>query len=406
MRRDRSLPLEIGLLLSFLLAPVFFGSIPAWASLALSALLFLLLFLYPEAVSKTRDLPRIFSVGMTLLLGLLLVEFFFSSANRHATGVELIKWLAFAAAFLLIQLLPSSSITRLMTALVFLGAFESLYGLFQVGTGKEKVLWQAKQEHLGFVTGTYFNRNHLAGLLELCLGVHLGILLGAVKERNLKAVLGWASLWVITLIGFFQTGSRMGIASFTLSFLILSIGILKNSWRMDRLFLLFPVLFLGMAFFFGHHTLSLRWEDLTDNFQNWDGGRILVWKDALEILRDHPWWGTGLGSFEWIFPFYQSEKLLLGWNHAHNGYLELALEMGIPGFLVCMASFIYLGAILFRRFILDTFSYPLLWGGLISIFSFALHGLTDFNFSVPANVLIFILIMGMSFRLTDSYERG
>ena len=141
-------PLEAGLHLLLIAAPWAFGSVYPWASMSEAAFLFFLFFLYPQAFFKIQGLPRFFSLGLLIVFAFVLLQYFLFSKNAYATGGELLKWLAFAAGFLLIQLLPRPSLMRLLMTLALVGALESAYGLFQTGTGKEWVLWEKKASHL------------------------------------------------------------------------------------------------------------------------------------------------------------------------------------------------------------------------------------------------------------------
>lgn len=60
------------------------------------------------------------------------------------------------------------------------------------------------------------------------------------------------------------------------------------------------------------------------------GRRIEIWKGALEIIKDNPWWGVGYGVFPYAIPYYVN----LGEVDAHNTYLLIAAEMGIPVLLL------------------------------------------------------------------------
>ncbi|GGA78753.1 O-antigen polymerase [Brucella endophytica] len=69
-------------------------------------------------------------------------------------------------------------------------------------------------------------------------------------------------------------------------------------------------------------------------------GRTDIWRFALEMLEKKPWTGYGLGGF-WSTPtaLYAARPYYLDWDvrgivHAHNGYLDIAVTMGIPA-LVC-----------------------------------------------------------------------
>ena len=67
--------------------------------------------------------------------------------------------------------------------------------------------------------------------------------------------------------------------------------------------------------------------------------RIDFWSRTFEAAADHMPVGSGLGTFASVYPHYEDraniERAYV--NHAHNDYLELALETGIPGLLILAA---------------------------------------------------------------------
>jgi exopolysaccharide production protein ExoQ len=64
-------------------------------------------------------------------------------------------------------------------------------------------------------------------------------------------------------------------------------------------------------------------------------GRARIWPVLLNYLSDHPWLGAGYGSFWAIGADSPILTYGSGWlttiNHAHNGYLNLAIQIGLPG---------------------------------------------------------------------------
>jgi O-antigen ligase len=73
-------------------------------------------------------------------------------------------------------------------------------------------------------------------------------------------------------------------------------------------------------------------------------GRTEIWKFGLQNLFDRPFFGFGFESF-WMTPFVEAQELgfeatwdVRGIIHGHNGYLDIAINMGIPAFLMAVMA--------------------------------------------------------------------
>lgn len=69
--------------------------------------------------------------------------------------------------------------------------------------------------------------------------------------------------------------------------------------------------------------------------------RVAIWSQTLKIIGDTFPFGTGLGSFQDIYAFYEDPAVVDRFyvNNAHNDYFELVLETGVPGILLICAFF-------------------------------------------------------------------
>jgi O-antigen ligase len=65
------------------------------------------------------------------------------------------------------------------------------------------------------------------------------------------------------------------------------------------------------------------------------------WARTLEAIGATMPFGSGLGSFEGLFPHFEDPSQVTSkfMNHAHNDYLEFTLEYGLPGVLLLAGFF-------------------------------------------------------------------
>jgi len=128
------------------------------------------------------------------------------------------------------------------------------------------------------------------------------------------------------------------------------------------------------------------------------GGRTIFWGNVTSIVRDFPLLGSGLGSFESVYPYYDQSGFEMRLTHAHNDYLEAASEVGIVGAICLFAGVIFLLVKMFltwrERRSLEIKG--LATGGMISVVVMLFHSLTDFNLHIPANGLLFAMILSLT----------
>jgi O-antigen ligase len=126
--------------------------------------------------------------------------------------------------------------------------------------------------------------------------------------------------------------------------------------------------------------------------------RTAMRHDTWRLFLDHPMVGTGLGTFEMVFPPYDSLYDGKVVNHAHNDYLEAAAETGVIGGLCCAW---FLGVVLINSMkgLAEpggSFGAVLNLSGLIACVGILVHSLVDFNLHIPANALLFFVSAHMA----------
>lgn len=310
---------------------------------------------------------------------------------------------------------------RLAYALVALGAFEACYGLLQYLTGWQQIFAYVKKYYLEDATGTYINRNHFAGLLEMllpfCVAFALQLAADCARaaqrsDSKLRGFLAapetsWLAFWLFLSAVLFTalafSRSRMGLISALASvvFVVAVAGSRSTSRHMRVAVAAVLVLgVVGIVVWIGSDPLVTRFETLGHEYSAAGQNRVSIWRDTLKLIRQRPIFGTGLGTFSVAFTSVQTTFLTLLVDHAHCDYLEVVSELGFPGALVLLGAIFWILARAVRAYRMteDRRDAALGLGCIGGIVAILVHSLADFNLYIPANALIFSVLLGLAWR--------
>src|SRR6267154_3606904 len=295
------------------------------------------------------------------------------SMAQYQTVSHLLLLISYLTAFFLTLVLcrnPNAK-RRLVFAIVSLGVFEALYGLIQYLTGWQQIFTYVKKYYLEEATGTYINRNHFAGFLEMILPfamvlalrwTHLlsrntsgeaGMFRKIVARTELVSVVFWFFLAILICAALVLSRSRMGIISALVSLGVI-LALARTSTVRPRTRAAVAALFflgvLGLIVWIGSDPVMSRFETLGQEYNLIGQNRISIWRDTLGLIRQHPFLGTGLGSFLVAYTSVQTAFLSLLVEHAHCDYLEVATELGLPGAILVFGSIFWVLAQTARRY--------------------------------------------------------
>jgi O-antigen ligase len=270
------------------------------------------------------------------------------------------------------------------------------------------------------------NHNHFAGLLEMILPLALCLALyNWQKARNrmrghsvrnfvrhlgdpemIKCILLLLASIVVFLALVFSF-SRMGLISMLASLGLIAAVVWAGRRRNPlptALILLVVASCVATVAWVGVAPVVSHFEELSrdDPIAQGAEGRMALWKDTLEIIRDRPWTGAGLGSFEFAFTRVQSQELAYTVEHAHNDYLEFSAELGIPAAALLFLTFFFLAARTLQTSLRARSSRTraLALGILAGTSALLIHSLADFNLHIPANALVFSVLLGMGVAMS------
>lgn len=82
-------------------------------------------------------------------------------------------------------------------------------------------------------------------------------------------------------------------------------------------------------------------KNVRESFEASALSRLPVWNNGLDAVRDHPVFGLGLDHLRKTEPFsYKIEQVNYEYAHAHNQFIHLAAEAGIPALIAYLAILI------------------------------------------------------------------
>jgi O-antigen ligase len=343
------------------------------------------------------------------------------SVAPYQTVSHLLLLVTYLTAFYLVLLVCENrdAKKRLVYALIALGGFEAFYGLVQYLTGWQQIFAYVKRYYLEDATGTYINRNHFAGFLEMVLPftVALGLrLAGKLRratqrsEAKARGVLSAAELLplvcllflaVVTFTALVFSRSRMGILS-ALASLIAVLALAGSSSLSKRTRAVVAALFflgvIGIVAWLGSDPVVMRFEILGQEYTHTNQNRVSIWRDTLRLIHQHPLLGTGLGTYSVAYTSVQTAFLNHLVDHAHCDYLEVVSELGVPGGILVFGSIFWILARAVRRYrkAEDRFDTAVCLGCIGSIVAILVHSLADFNLYIPANALVFAVTLALA----------
>jgi O-antigen ligase len=114
------------------------------------------------------------------------------------------------------------------------------------------------------------------------------------------------------------------------------------------------------------------------------------------MIADHPWFGTGQGTFAYAFPAYRSPNISMWgvWDIAHNTLLEVASDMGIPIATLVVIAWLVVFAVLIRGALVRRRDLVIPVAALAVAILAVLHSLIDFTLQIPGYAIVAMALIG------------
>lgn len=274
--------------------------------------------------------------------------------------------------------------------------------------------------------GQFINKNHFAYLMEMGLGLILGLILGGGVKRD-RALIYFAALLPIWT-GLVLCGSRGGLvamlAQVVIAALLFSVVARPGDSRISGKLAAAParlvqvtrslpvraalilVLVVGVilgTLWLGGDQLANRIEESRNELSADPAGlrqgvsRNEIWRASWQLVKAHPVLGVGLGGYWTAIPRFHNASGTMTPQEAHNDYLELLASGGLVG----LALGIWFAVVLCKRTrenlrSPNRFGRAACFGAAIGMAGVAVHSLVDFGLHTIVNALVFTTLVAIA----------
>jgi O-antigen ligase len=294
---------------------------------------------------------------------------------------------------------------HLVETIIVIGVMSAGFGLWRQ-TSQHGIGFVLPYLRPGFGFGQFINPNHFAFLMEMALGLTLGIAIcrGVSGSRLALYLFAAVPMWVALVLA----NSRGGLISILCQVVFLAVLLVSHRAghapaarlsRIQRLALqaaLVATLLIGAVatvVVVGGDRLAGRIDSLSVELDRKTAEsytlRQNIWSATWELIKDHPVSGVGFGGYWIAITRYHRASGGTTPQQAHSDYLELLASGGLIGLAIGIWFIVvFVRAAYCKVRAADRYLRAVKLGALAGIITVAVHSLVDFGLHIPVNALV------------------
>jgi O-antigen ligase len=344
--------------------------------------------------------------------------------DREAVLTGLMRLLTNIAFFLLGVIFGSHTreARRLLATIVIAASLYTLYAMAAQVVSSQAAwtgvrLW-VPSSSTSYFTGTFINPNNystyagITAVTALCLALKPrqsrdGESARQAWRRRLAMLTGAGALWLavalVLLVGALLAGSKAGSTSLALSLLAMAFIYTRGVRRILAIFVTLVLMGVAVVALPGARELVAR---MVSFATHGDESREILYSMTLQAIALRPLTGWGLNSFSSVYQMLQPDSLSAYYDKAHNTYLELAFDLGIPAAAALVLAVVWIVARCLRGFFERGRDPELAGVGFLVAVLAGFHALFDFSLQIPAMACTFFAILGIAWAQSWTGRRA
>lgn len=335
-------------------------------------------------------------------------------------GASLLLFFTFSsyALFYILTVYHLSSGNKLKQTLIIITTLASIIGveaILQKLTSPEAIYW-FRTTPSSSPMGPWVYRNHFAGFMEMLFPLVIALFLfyrphiqyeQSLKNKFIAAFtmtganryLLFGSAAILMAVSILFSLSRGGIITLSIAFLFFIFFSARATQDKRTQWIFFLTISAVLV------VTWLGWQPIMDRFGSmWGedglntGGRFPIILDSVAIIKKHPFFGTGFGTFIDTYPTVRTISGSSIYDHAHNDYIELLADGGIVGFVLCgcFVFSILINSIKTLNRRREPYAILITSGALTGLLALLFHSFVDFQMYNGANALYFFFLCGLA----------
>lgn len=319
-------------------------------------------------------------------------------------------------------------LTAVVLTVVCVGVSSALFGIIRQGAQVSEMGFVLPSLPRGLGYGQIISRNQFAFMMEMALGLSLGV--AAARAGRHASSLLYLALALPAGAALILANSRGGILTL-LCQLLFVFALAAPAWTrrrrggrrghvevdedargLRRRALSLVVRVVSAAALVAVVSVAVVWvggERVVSNLSTvgeelaaqdaeaatrWNTRRVDIWRATWEMFKDHPVAGVGMGGYWAAISQYHDASGEYTPQQAHNDYLELLASGGLVGSaLLLVFSFLLLRRARITLRSTDAFRRAATLGALAGLFGVAVHSLFDFGLHMTANAALFVALV-------------
>jgi O-antigen ligase len=380
-----------------IITPIPYGTVEPWWKAAFICAVFgvFILGIVENQIPKNL-FPRLLPL-LALSALAILQSFTGLSADAFQTRFFALQLLALTAFLALLYRYAATEkrVRILVYTVITVAIVSAIFGILRQTTQHQTgFLLPLLKQNQGFAQ--FVNKNHFAYLMEMALGLTIGLIIAGGSRQKLIQFALLLPIW----FGLVLSNSRGGILAMLAQITLAAVLLMRTA---TLRFALAAILVAGVlvgTFWVGGERLVTNFSaagvDLTTTDRD-GASRNEIWRATLKMFGAHPLLGVGLGGY-WIgITAYHDASGVLTPQEAHNDYLELLSSGGIIGLALGVWFAVNVIRSARKNLYTDTgFMRAVRIGSVLGIAGVAAHSLLDFGLHLLGNTVVFFTLIMMA----------